>query len=257
MKRLLIVGDEGFTVHAMRYAMQHTTGFSLFGVIESNGDVRSAVRMARPDAVVLDGLSADNRALDCLVEIRAELPTAFVLLVVAQMSAADTERALQAGGVICMWPDVNIASGEGPEAPSMPATAPPQPAVPLQPAIPLQPPVEIAAERAPAHGPLTSREMETLRWVAEGHTNAWIARKLWVTEQTVKFHLTNIYRKLDVANRTEASHYALVNGLLATPAQPARDAGLLRGPGDALAGALSSRGGDERNGHVRRRPRES
>jgi hypothetical protein len=76
-----------------------------------------------------------------------------------------------------------------------------------------------------------------------------------VTEQTVKFHLTNIYRKLDVANRTEASHYALVNGLLAT-AQPARDVELLRGPGDALAGAVPSRG-EERNGHSRRRPRES
>jgi DNA-binding CsgD family transcriptional regulator len=37
---------------------------------------------------------------------------------------------------------------------------------------------------------------------------------LWVTEQTIKFHLSNIYRKLDVANRTEASRWAMVNGLL-------------------------------------------
>jgi DNA-binding CsgD family transcriptional regulator len=37
---------------------------------------------------------------------------------------------------------------------------------------------------------------------------------LWVTEQTVKFHLSNIYRKLDVANRTEASRWAQRNGLL-------------------------------------------
>ena len=37
---------------------------------------------------------------------------------------------------------------------------------------------------------------------------------LWVTEQTVKFHLSNIYRKLDVSNRTEASRWALVHGLL-------------------------------------------
>jgi DNA-binding CsgD family transcriptional regulator len=37
---------------------------------------------------------------------------------------------------------------------------------------------------------------------------------LWVTEQTVKFHLSNIYRKLGVSNRTEASHYAHVHGLL-------------------------------------------
>jgi DNA-binding CsgD family transcriptional regulator len=37
---------------------------------------------------------------------------------------------------------------------------------------------------------------------------------LWVTEQTVKFHLSNIYRKLKVANRTEASRWAQLNGLL-------------------------------------------
>jgi len=37
---------------------------------------------------------------------------------------------------------------------------------------------------------------------------------LWVTEQTVKFHLSNIYRKLDVANRTEASHWAHRDGLM-------------------------------------------
>jgi DNA-binding NarL/FixJ family response regulator len=61
---------------------------------------------------------------------------------------------------------------------------------------------------------LTRRELEILRLVAEGHSNAQLARMLWVTEQTVKFHLSNIYRKLDVANRTEASRWAQVHGLL-------------------------------------------
>ena len=61
---------------------------------------------------------------------------------------------------------------------------------------------------------LTRRELEILRLVAEGHSNAQLARMLWVTEQTVKFHLSNIYRKLDVANRTEASRWAQVHDLL-------------------------------------------
>jgi DNA-binding NarL/FixJ family response regulator len=63
-------------------------------------------------------------------------------------------------------------------------------------------------------GRLTRREHEILRLVAEGHSNAQLARMLWVTEQTVKFHLSNIYRKLDVSNRTEASRWAQLNGLL-------------------------------------------
>jgi DNA-binding NarL/FixJ family response regulator len=71
------------------------------------------------------------------------------------------------------------------------------------------------------HPDLTRRELEILRIVAEGHSNAELARMLWVTEQTVKFHLSNIYRKLDVANRTEASRWAQVNGLLdPRPASP-------------------------------------
>jgi DNA-binding NarL/FixJ family response regulator len=65
---------------------------------------------------------------------------------------------------------------------------------------------------------LTARELEILRLVAEGRPNRQLARMLWVTEQTVKFHLSNIYRKLDVSNRTEASRWAQANGLLSAEA---------------------------------------
>ena len=65
--------------------------------------------------------------------------------------------------------------------------------------------------------PLTKREREILTLVAEGHSNRQLARMLWVTEQTVKFHLSNIYRKLDVTNRTEASRWAHQHGLVGAP----------------------------------------
>jgi DNA-binding NarL/FixJ family response regulator len=55
---------------------------------------------------------------------------------------------------------------------------------------------------------LTKREREVLSLTAEGHSNAQLAKMLWVTEKTVKFHLSNIYRKLHVKNRTEASRWA-------------------------------------------------
>jgi DNA-binding NarL/FixJ family response regulator len=69
----------------------------------------------------------------------------------------------------------------------------------------------------PVSHDLTKREVEILQLVAEGHSNSQLARMLWVTEQTVKFHLSNIYRKLDVGNRTEASRWAQLNGLLPNP----------------------------------------
>ena len=80
-----------------------------------------------------------------------------------------------------------------------------------------QPPPQVEDDSAG----LTRREREILRLVAEGHSNAQLAKMLWVTEQTVKFHLSNIYRKLDVANRTEASRWAQVHGLLPETAGPA------------------------------------
>jgi DNA-binding NarL/FixJ family response regulator len=79
------------------------------------------------------------------------------------------------------------------------------------------PPAEKSEPAGDTRG-LTRRELEILRLVAEGHSNAELAKMLWVTEQTVKFHLSNIYRKLDVSNRTEASRWAQVQGLL--PANP-------------------------------------
>jgi DNA-binding NarL/FixJ family response regulator len=77
--------------------------------------------------------------------------------------------------------------------------------------------VELAPGAPDAQYGLTPRELEILQLVGEGHSNAQVARKLWVTEQTVKFHLSNVYRKLDVSNRTEASRWAQLQGLLNQP----------------------------------------
>ena len=79
-------------------------------------------------------------------------------------------------------------------------------------------------EPANDHAGLTERELEILRLVSSGAKNGDIARSLWITQQTVKFHVSNIYRKLDVSNRTEACHYAHVNGLVSHQTPPAPDA---------------------------------
>lgn len=61
---------------------------------------------------------------------------------------------------------------------------------------------------------LTRRELEILRLVAQGKPNTEVAAELWVTEQTVKFHLSNVYRKLGVSNRTHATRKAHQLGLV-------------------------------------------
>ena len=63
---------------------------------------------------------------------------------------------------------------------------------------------------------LSAREVEILQGVARGLSNRAIASELWLSDQTVKFHLHNVYRKLGVSNRTEAARYAFENGLAET-----------------------------------------
>jgi DNA-binding NarL/FixJ family response regulator len=72
----------------------------------------------------------------------------------------------------------------------------------------------VAPELPPAAATLTERELVILKALARGLSNRRIARELWVTEQTVKFHLTNVFKKLSTANRTEAARYAIEHGLV-------------------------------------------
>jgi DNA-binding NarL/FixJ family response regulator len=64
---------------------------------------------------------------------------------------------------------------------------------------------------------ITDSELRVLRSLAQGASNKQIAAELFITEQTVKFHLTNIYRKLGVSSRTEAVHSAYERGILERP----------------------------------------
>lgn len=65
------------------------------------------------------------------------------------------------------------------------------------------------ANETPDSWPLTARELEILRLVANGWTNRRIAHELVISERTVKFHLGNVYRKLGVSSRTEAALVAI------------------------------------------------
>ena len=219
MKRLLIVGNEGLTVHAMRSALRHATGVNLFGIVEGDGgSLPDALAEARPDVVIVDGIIDAARALDNVRTIREELQHALIILVVSEPDDMGSAQAMESGAIVCLWPDA--------EAPAI-AGAPRSSARRARALAPVPPDDRGDLEESHVPCPLTARELEILRWVAEGHTNARIAGKLWVTEQTVKFHLSNIYRKLSVQNRTEASRYALVNDLFGTRRRTGRHAGLL------------------------------
>jgi DNA-binding NarL/FixJ family response regulator len=74
---------------------------------------------------------------------------------------------------------------------------------------------KVGAPRESGPKLLTARELEVLGLAAEGLSNPELARRLWITEQTVKFHLTNVFRKLGVSGRTEAARWARAHGVVA------------------------------------------
>jgi NarL family two-component system response regulator LiaR len=70
-----------------------------------------------------------------------------------------------------------------------------------------------SSELPPTEEPLTEREVEVLRLVAQGQPNQEIAETLVISERTVRTHVSNILTKLHLANRTQAALYALREGL--------------------------------------------
>jgi DNA-binding NarL/FixJ family response regulator len=210
---LFIVGDHASLVNALRVALRHQSGVNLFSVTDARHSLRAAVRDAEPDIVVVDGLSDADARSEHLHEIREEAPHAHVVLLSAQLDDPTLQQVLEAGAVAPAAPAPAPADTEPPESAPGEAWAPTMSADATAHANG-NGAVAAPAGAVPEGCPLTRRELEILRAAAEGGTNAQIARQLWVTEQTVKFHLSNIYRKLDVSNRTEASRYALVHGLI-------------------------------------------
>lgn len=169
-----------------------------------------------PELVVigLDGYESDIDALAFLRRAREQNPDIRAIVLSAYRDADRIDAALQAGAVAYVVKTVE------PEDLAYAMRQAFTHSVYVAATTPLAAQHWPAVRSNGAVDTVTRREAEILRLVAEGHSNAEVARMLWIAEQTVKFHLSNIYRKLDVSNRTEAARWAQLHGLLA--GQPPR-----------------------------------
>ncbi len=215
LRRLVIVADNSLLVEAIRIGFRKSGEFNLVGHADGHRTSAETILSAEPDVVLLDDMDQSEQALALLRAIReAEKPVCVIILSM-QLDPAWLERAFVAGatGVISKATHPAALATLVRETVSGHIFH-------RQPA----PPANLAGAAARVRGgdlPLTDRELEILQLVASGCTNGDVARQLWVTEQTVKFHLRNVYRKLDVANRTQASHFAHVQGLVSPVATAA------------------------------------
>jgi DNA-binding NarL/FixJ family response regulator len=212
--RIAIIADNALAAEAIRARLRHAPACRVLGYADARKPCGPTLAAAQPDLVLVDEMTDETIVVARIREARAAVAGAKLVLLTTQMQATWIGEATAAGLDAAIAKDVHsmslgtllreVAAGNVFHAFAQ-AAAPGQGAD-LQ-----------------AASDLTPRELEILRLVAAGKSNSRIAADLWVAEQTVKFHLSNIYRKLGVANRTEASHFAHVNGLLEPTDRPGVD----------------------------------
>jgi DNA-binding NarL/FixJ family response regulator len=208
-------------VEAVRIALSGREDLEVVGVAESGSQVLPVVEQTKPDLLLLDLRMPGIDGLTCIRLLRERAPGVRIAVLSGFDSKAVAEEALALGANAFIskrvdpaeLPGALLAAYEGP----------------------VHEPIGLAdVDRASAvrAAGLTDRELEILHALGEGRSNREIAKLLWLAEQTVKFHLTNIYRKLNVSSRTEAVHWAYGHGLLDTSVDV--DAGTLlqRASGD-------------------------
>jgi DNA-binding NarL/FixJ family response regulator len=201
LTRVLVIADDRMVARRIRLALRPTAGFELLGFADGRRPIGAVLLSTAPDVVVVDETSDRSQALERLAELVSTLSRATGVLLAAEMDGRSVDEALAAGASTVIARTVEPAAlaallretANGNIVHQMPAPSQPRDAASV----------------------LTARELEVLRYVAMGLTNGGIARELWVTKDTVKFHLSNTYRKLGVANRTQASRYAHVHHLVA------------------------------------------
>ena len=185
----------------------------LRGRIETAGRATTTSEAARlieahdPDLLIA-GIEATAEPEDVFALVRETLEKRPGLKVIAFSSSSDRPVLAEAfdAGVSAL-----IAPNASPDDIAVAIRQATDPSIHFAPAR-LPAPRQKAADASGAG--LTEREIETVRLVAKGLSNAEVGRTLLVTEQTVKYHLSNIFRKLDVSNRTQATRRAELMNLL-------------------------------------------
>jgi DNA-binding NarL/FixJ family response regulator len=204
--KVLIADDHRLMIEAVRCVLESAGGFEIVGEATSGSQVLPLVARMSPDVVILDIRMPGVDGLKCLDGIRSRHESVKVVVLSGLDDPESIKAALNRGASAFVGKHVDPR-----DLPSV-----------------IRQVVDESVFHAVVHGVpsdgspaetvgLTASEQRVLDALARGLANKEIARELWLTEQTVKFHLTRIYRRLGVANRTEAVRYAYENRLVGHP----------------------------------------
>jgi DNA-binding NarL/FixJ family response regulator len=183
--------------------LEETDGMTVVGKAHSGPEVLGAVARSRPDIVVLDLGLPGAAQLSCLELLHKHHPSIKVVIFSDSNDRDQIEAAFRGSATAYILKSINPV--DLPYALRQAAEATVYHGVR---------PSERVRSGGKASVHLTERELTMLAAIARGLSNKAISSELWVTEQTVKFHLSNVYRKLGVPSRTAAVRYAHQHGLV-------------------------------------------
>jgi len=206
--RVLITDDHGVVRQGLRMFLSLDPDIQVVG---EASDGREALEMARelvPDVVLMDLLMPVMDGIAATEEIRRALPEVEVIALTSVLEDASVTDAIRAGAIGYLLKGTNVeelhravrGAAEG--------------RVQLAPEAAARLMREVRAPESPEA--LTARETEVLELLARGHANKQIASSLYVSEKTVKAHVSAILKKLGVRSRTQAALHAVETGLVST-----------------------------------------
>jgi len=207
--RILIVDDHAIVREGLRALIDTKPDMEIVGEAADGIGAVLKARSLQPDIILLDLVMPRKDGIAAIREIKQENPNARILVLT---SFAEDERvfpAIKAGALGYLLKD------SSPQELLHAIRDVYQGRSSLHPTIALKLIRELSrpSDLPPTEEPLTEREVEVLRLVAQGLTNQEIAEKLVISERTVGTHVSNILQKLHLANRTQAALYALREGL--------------------------------------------
>jgi DNA-binding NarL/FixJ family response regulator len=205
--KVLVADDHPLILQGLRRSLEACDDIDVVGEARSGAEVLPLVERRRPDVVLLDLRMPGMDGATCIGELKRSAPEVKTVVLSASDDRASIDSAARAGASAYVLKSVSSV-----DIPSL-----------LR---------QVAAGYSVFHSPgrsdagdgsaveesatpLTERELTILAAVAGGLTTRAISSELWISEHTVKFHLTNIYRKLGVSNRSGAVRYAYEHGLVA------------------------------------------
>ena len=207
--RVLIADDHPLIREGLRGLLAAEPGLELVGEAADGSEAVEKTALLRPDVILLDLLMPVKSGIEAIIEIKENDPKARILVLTSFADDDQVFPALRSGALGYLLKDSSpqdllrairsVYRGESSLHPTIARRLVQQFS---------QPAVDSSPEN-----PLTQREVEVLKLVAQGLSNQNIADELVVSERTVGKHVGNILEKLHLANRTQAALYALREGL--------------------------------------------